>query len=349
MTSRRRHFVNHLHPEMISSRSLNPFTTLGLGIACLTCLGVLVVTGLTLSLYYVPDQEQAYEWILHISTTLSYGGLIRDLHYLAANALIILSVLHVARVFLTGSYKARWLNWGYGLCLLFLILLANYTGYLLPWNQISYWAVKVGAHLASYFPFGGAGIKRFMLGGEEIGSDTLARSFAFHSGVIPLLIIVLTSLHLWRIRKDGGLAASHKATGRKLPANPWLYRAEGAVALLVLAALLVLSLFVHAPIFERAAPQHPPNPAKAPWYFVGVQEMVSHSALLGGVAVPCIIGLFLLLAPLIDRSKSPGGNWFARDRWLINVLFLLVLLSQLMFIIIGQWFRGKNWAFVVPF
>jgi quinol-cytochrome oxidoreductase complex cytochrome b subunit len=322
---------------------------MGLGIGCLVCLGVLFFTGITLFLYYVPDQGKAYERILHITTTLHFGGLIRNLHFVAANALLVLAILHLARVFLTGSYKDRWLNWSYGLVLLVIILLANFTGYLLPWDQISYWAIKVGANLAAYVPIVGTWIKSFMLAGEEIGNETLLRSFALHAGVLPLTMVVFASLHLWRIRKDGGLAASEHKDNESLPADPWLFRAEGAVALLTLSALIILTIFFEAPIFERADPQHPPNPAKAPWYFVGFQEMVSYSALIGGVVTPMLLGLFLLFAPVLDRSKKLGGKWFSRDRVWINILFIIFFLSQTAFIIIGGWFRGKNWVLQLPF
>lgn len=348
MAMSQRNFFDHLHSGQVSSRSLNPFTTLGLGIASLTCLVVLFATGLVLFFYYVPDQDRAYERILHITTTLRYGRLVRDLHFITANALLVFTVLHLARVFLTGSYKGRWLNWCYGLGLFFLVLLGNFTGYLLPWDQISYWAIKVGAGLAEYFPFIGPGLKQFLLGGAEIGPETLIRSFALHAGVVPTGFWILVSLHLWRVRKDGGLAGAEEGEER-VATVPWLYRAEGSVALLTLAIVVALSLLIHAPLFQRADPLHPPNPARAPWYFVGVQEMVSHSALWGGVVVPAVMGLFLLLAPRLDRSPGPGGKWFCGDRRWINTIFVLLLLSQFAFIVVGQWLRGPNWMFQLPF
>jgi quinol-cytochrome oxidoreductase complex cytochrome b subunit len=349
MARAKRNFFDHLHAPTISRRALHPLTTLGLGIAGLTCLGVLLVTGLTLFLYYVPEQQEAYERILHISTTLHFGALVRNLHFLAANALVILAVLHLCRVFLTGSYRGRGLNWGYGLLLLLLILGANFTGYLLPWDQISYWAIKVGSSLVGYYPLIGPVAQSFLLGGEEIGPETLPRAFALHAGAIPLALLVLASLHLWRLRKDGGPAAAAEAPDDRLPAIPWLYRAEGAVALLTLAVLLAMSLFVEAPIYERADPLHPPNPARAPWYFVGVQEMVSHSAFLGGVVAPTLIALCLLLTPLLDRSRAPGGHWFVQERRWLDLIFLAVLLSQIAFIVVGQWFRTSNWQLFNPF
>ena len=164
----RTNFFKHLHPPLIRSRTLDPLSTLGLGIVCMTCFLLLVVTGLTLLLYYVPHQDAAYDRILHIITTLRYGKVIRNLHYLAANVLLIAGILHLSRVFFTGSYKGRWLNWIYGLLLLALIFLSNYTGYLLPWDQTSYWAIRVGSNLTTYFPWVGLSLKNFLLGGEDI-------------------------------------------------------------------------------------------------------------------------------------------------------------------------------------
>jgi len=344
----RENFFKHLHPHSIRDRTLDPLSTLGLGIVCMTCLLLLAATGLTLLLYYVPHQDVAYDRILHIMTTLRYGKVIRNLHYLAANVLIIAGILHLARVFFTAGYKGRWLNWIYGLFLLGLIFFSNYTGYLLPWDQTSYWAIKVGANLTTYFPGVGPSLKNFLLGGEEIGPETLIRCFGLHIAVLPFLWTILTSLHLWRIRKDGGLAAPEEGKPVRLPSSPSLYRAELAVGLLTLTLLFSLSLFVGAPLSDRADPLHPPNPAKAPWFFVGIQEMLSHSATLGGVVIPALIGLFLVFSPAIDRSKETGGRWFGKERLTLNLVFALIFLGQLFMIFVGQWFRTRNWGLKFP-
>ncbi len=349
MSGKSRNFFNHLHSGQVRLRVLHPLTTCGFGIAALTCLGTLFVTGFTLFLYYVPDHAQAYERILHISTTLHFGRLIRNLHYLSANALLVLAVLHLSRIFFMGSYKKRRRNWIYGLVLLLLILFANFTGYLLPWDQISYWAVKVGASLASYFPILGPTLQTFLLGGLQVGPETLVRSFALHAGVLPFLLLAFVSLHLWRLRKDGGLALPEVADEQRLPAAPWLYRLEAAVAMTVLATLIGLTQVINAPIFERADPAHPPNPAKAPWYFVGFQELVSYSAVIGGILIPVLLAAFLLLVPFLDRSRSCGGQWFSADRRRWNLAFALLLLSQVVLIIIGHFLRGPNWQLLLPF
>jgi quinol-cytochrome oxidoreductase complex cytochrome b subunit len=274
--------------------------------------------------------------------------LLRNLHFLAANVLLIAGAMHLARVFFTGSYQGRWLNWTYGLFLLCLIFFSNYTGYLLSWDQTSYWAIKVGSNLAAYLPLIGPSTKSFLLGGEDIGHETLIRSFALHVAALPILWTIFISLHLWRIRKDGGLAALEETEPNRVTSSPWLFRAELSAGLLTLSLLLSLSLFINAPLAERADPLHPPNPAKAPWYFVGIQEMVSHSAIFGGVVIPFLIGLFLFLAPILDRTKLPAGRWLARERFTVNMIFVVVLLSQLSMIVIGQLLRGKNWIFKWP-
>ncbi|MBI5967899.1 MAG: cytochrome bc complex cytochrome b subunit [Deltaproteobacteria bacterium] len=344
---KRANFFRHLHPPMIRQRTLQPSSTLGLGIVCLTCFLVLVATGVTLLLYYMPYQEAAYDRILHIVTTLRYGRLIRNLHFLAANVLIVAAISHLARVFFMGSYQGRWLNWTYGLILLSLVFFSNYTGYILPWDQTSYWAIKVGSNLAAYIPGLGPSFKSFLLGGEDISQETLVRSLALHVSVLPFLWSILISLHLWRIRKDGGLAAPEDESTERLPSSPWLFRAELTAGLFTLSLLLSLAFFIDAPLSSRADPLHPPNPAKAPWYFVGIQEMVSYSATLGGVVIPVLIGVFLFFAPFLDRNRQ-AGIWFGRGRLTLNLLLGLILLSQVLMIVVGQWLRTKNWVFKFP-
>jgi quinol-cytochrome oxidoreductase complex cytochrome b subunit len=129
---------------------------------------------------------------------------------------------------------------------------------------------------------------------------------------------------------------------------PNLLIAELLVFVLVVAAILVLSLMFNAPLEEPVNVMHPPNPAKAPWYFLGLQEMVSYSAFWGGVGVPGIFVVLLLIVPYIDRGKAGVGRWFARERLLANTIFLTLVLVNIMFIIIGTFFRGPNWSMVSP-
>jgi quinol-cytochrome oxidoreductase complex cytochrome b subunit len=123
--------------------------------------------------------------------------------------MVILVVLHMARVFYTGAYKPpRQFNWGVGVVLLLLTLGASFTGYLLPWDQLAFWAITVGTSVASYAPGMGSMVKSFLLGGPEVGQEALTRFYALHVMIIPAGILLITSLHIWRVRKDGGLAAN---------------------------------------------------------------------------------------------------------------------------------------------
>ena len=123
--------------------------------------------------------------------------------------MVITTVLHMVRVFYTGAYKPpREFNWVVGVVLLILTLGASFTGYLLPWDQLSYWAITVGTSVASYEPLMGATIKQMLLGGPEVGQEALTRFYALHIMLIPMLLGLLISLHVWRVRKDGGLAAN---------------------------------------------------------------------------------------------------------------------------------------------
>jgi quinol-cytochrome oxidoreductase complex cytochrome b subunit len=123
---------------------------------------------------------------------------------------------------------------------------------------------------------------------------------------------------------------------------------ELTIFVVVVAVLLVLAFLFNAPLEELANPNHPPNPAKAPWYFLGLQELVSYSAVIGGVMIPTLIVAGLALVPFIDRKKAGIGIWFAKERSLANGLFLTFLIVMLVLIIIGMYFRGPNWGFVVP-
>jgi quinol-cytochrome oxidoreductase complex cytochrome b subunit len=123
--------------------------------------------------------------------------------------MVLAVILHMARVFYSGAYKPpRELNWLVGVALLLLTLGASFTGYLLPWDQLAYWAITVGTNIAGYAPGVGPMMRQLLLGGTEIGQNTLIRFYTLHIAVLPLLITLLVSIHLWRIRKDGGLAAN---------------------------------------------------------------------------------------------------------------------------------------------
>jgi quinol-cytochrome oxidoreductase complex cytochrome b subunit len=199
----------HLHPVKISRRSLRWSYSFGLGIISAILFGVLVWTGVLLMFYYVPSVERAYPTMKEIQISVPLGQFTRNMHRWAAHAMVLAVVLHMVRVFYTGAYKPpREFNWIVGVVLLLLTLGASFTGYLLPWDQLAFWAITVGTNIAGYAPGAGSLMRQMLLGGREVGQNALIRFYTLHIALLPLFITLLISLHLWRVRKDGGLAAN---------------------------------------------------------------------------------------------------------------------------------------------
>ena len=199
----------HLHPVKVSKKSISATYSFGLGVITTITFIVLSITGILEMFYYVPSIELAYFDIIKLQTVVPFGQLLRNLHRWSAHLMVLTAVLHMVRVFYTGAYKPpREFNWIVGVILLILTLGASFTGYLLPWDQLAFWAITVGTSVASYEPLMGNTIKKILLGGPEVGQAALTRFYGLHVMVIPGIILLLISLHLWRVRKDGGLAAN---------------------------------------------------------------------------------------------------------------------------------------------
>jgi quinol-cytochrome oxidoreductase complex cytochrome b subunit len=209
-------FFLHIHPVKVNLKSLRATYSFGLGVITLIAFLSLGLTGVILMFYYVPSTEQAYSNIVTLQTAVPFGQFLRNLHRWGAHLMVFTTILHMARVFYTGAYKPpREFNWVIGVILLVLTLGASFSGYLLPWDQLSYWAITVGTSIASYTPVFGMAIQNFLLGGPEVGQAALTRFYALHIIVIPAALALLISIHLWRVRKDGGLAA-HDKNGKNL-------------------------------------------------------------------------------------------------------------------------------------
>jgi quinol-cytochrome oxidoreductase complex cytochrome b subunit len=201
----------HLHPVRVSRKSLRWSYSFGLGIIALILFGLLVCTGVLMLFYYVPSVERAYLSVRALRTAVPLGNFIRNVHRWSAHGMVLIVILHMARVFYTGAYKPpREITWVVGVVLLILTFAASYTGYLLPWDQLAYWGVTVGTSIASYEPFAGPIIRQLMLGGTEVGQNALTRFFAVHVAILPALLALVISLHLWRVRTSGGLAANER-------------------------------------------------------------------------------------------------------------------------------------------
>jgi len=340
----------HIHPVRVHPHSLKPTCTLGLGVITFFLCVICTATGVLLMFYYVPTPEAAYATIQDLVFVVPFGRVIRNLHRWTAEGMVVAVVLHLARVFFTGAYKPpREFNWIVGVGLLLLTLALSFTGYLLPWDQLSYWAITVGTSMAGYFPVLGDLVRALLLGGEIVTEQTLLRFYVLHVVLLPLALALLIGYHFWRIRKDGGLAKPRALPPQeKVLTFPRLVYIELAVLLGLTIVFLPLAYWFDAPLGPVADPARPPNPAKAPWYFVGVQELVSYSAVWGGVVVPTLLFTSLLLLPYLDRDPRGTGLWFARERKGMVAVGSVVLLTVVMLTIVGALLRGPNWGFYWP-
>jgi quinol-cytochrome oxidoreductase complex cytochrome b subunit len=213
----------HLHPISIPRRALRVDYVFCLGGLTFFLFLVETITGVLLMFYYRPVPDYAYVDMKTLEYAVQFGIVLRNLHRWGAHLMVVTVMLHMLRVFLTGSYRPpREFNWAIGVILLVLTLLLSFTGYLLPWDQLAFWAVTVGTNMAAATPFVGAegpfhsllGITqandaRFLLLGDvKVGSNALLRFYVLHCVGFPLIAVVLMMAHFWRVRKDGGISRS---------------------------------------------------------------------------------------------------------------------------------------------
>jgi quinol-cytochrome oxidoreductase complex cytochrome b subunit len=202
----------HLFAVKSRRRMLEFSATWYLGALTLGTFMVLVVTGILLMLYYHPSVPQAYADMKDLQFAVSSGVFLRNLHRWSSHAMVLLVFAHMFKVFYRGAYRPpREFNWVIGVVLLLVTLLLSYTGYLLPWDQLSYWAVTVGSNIASAVPVLGHKIRFLMLGGNSVNANALLRFYVLHCMILPLTALLLIAIHFWRIRKDGGLYAPDRS------------------------------------------------------------------------------------------------------------------------------------------
>jgi cytochrome b-561 len=397
-------FLLHWFPAKALRASLEWRYSFWLGTASAALLLLLVVSGLPLLFLHVPSVERAYASVKDIEYVVTFGSWIRSVHRLSAHLMVAVVFLHLVRVFLTGAYKngvgrgqRREWNWVIGVGMFLVTLFLSFTGYLLPWDQLAFWAVTVGTNIASAVPLVGEQVRELMLGGRAIDQPTLIRFYVLHVIVLPGALGVLLAYHMWRIRKDGGLACADRAVTLSAPAEippiptktysllgiargthptiratsverpattvnsvPDLTRRAAIVILGTIAVVSILAVFVASPLEEPANPLVTPNPAKAPWYFLWLQELVTdttfrigsftvNGALLGGVIIPGALVTLLLVWPWLDRSPtSAAGRWFPASRKAQNAVFLVIVLLVLVLTYIGLFARGPYWNLYWP-
>ena len=391
-------FLLHVLSARVHLHSLKFTATWGLGVITLVLFLLLTITGVLLMVYYKPSVSEAYGTMKDIHFVVPTGRFMRNIHRWSAHAMVACVLLHMARVFFTGAYKRpRQFNWVLGMILLVLTLFLSFTGYLLPWDQLAYWAITIGANIAQSpreltDAFGVTGIfdiggmqKELLLGAHQVGQEALIRFYVLHVVVLPLTLTLVIGAHMWRVRKDGGLARPSEAVPARppgeragggatptwglmalvngkapavdrelantIPAYPNALYAVAALSMLTVAVTLLLGYCFDAPLAEIANPAVPENPAKAPWYFLGLQELVSYSAFMGGVGIPAVIVLGLALIPYLDREREEPGRWFSGGDGLrvtlLSALFTVaVTVGLLAFTVRFGWLR--QWVPDIP-
>lgn len=340
--------VFHFRPRTVDRKALDFTLTFGLGGMAAVLIALLFGTGLLLKFHYLPFPDRAYDSVDYLTTTVLFGPLIRNIHHWSANCIVIVGFLHFLRVFFTSAFHPpRRLNWVIGIGLFLIILLFNFSGYLLPWDQLSYWAVTICTGMMEYVPWAGKWIQSAVRGGNEVGASTLSIFYAAHTALLPAILILLTPFHFWRVRKAGGIVIPAVSSGNtnagdsKVPAIPDLMLRELVTALVLTAFILCLSLFFNAPLGEKANPGLSPNPTKAPWYFVGFQEILLHFHPLFAVCViPFLITLGLLSAAFGTYPSSREGIWFvsSKGRFTATVSFASAVLLTPTAVILDEYF-----------
>jgi cytochrome b-561 len=397
-------FLLHWFPAKTYKPSMDWNYSFWLGTVSAALLLLLVLSGGPLLFLYVPSVERAYASIKDIEFAVTFGSWIRSVHRMAAHLMVAAVFLHLVRVFLTGAYKngvgqgqRREWNWTIGVAMLLSTLLLSFTGYLLPWDQLAYWAVTVGTNIASSIPFIGPTVRELLLGGRAIDQPTLIRFYVLHVLVLPGGLGLLFLYHMWRVRKDGGLARADRMALLDSPTPtmpvrsktytllgvargtaptirtttletpdltvnsvPDLTRRMGIVVLGTIAVLSLVAVFVRSPLEEAANALVTPNPAKAPWYFLWLQEIVTdttirigtftiNGAFIGGVLLPGLLVTLVTAWPWLDRSPAAAaGVWFPRTRRTQNAVFLAIAAIVIVLTLIGTFCRGPYWHFYWP-
>jgi quinol-cytochrome oxidoreductase complex cytochrome b subunit len=317
--------ILHLHPRSVSSASIRFTYTFGLGGLAILLLVILVGTGTLLMFAYTPSPNDAYSSIVRLETQIWFGQLIRNLHHWSANLLLVIAGLHLLRVFYTGAFlPPRAYNWQLGLFLLALVIIGNFTGYLLPWDQLSYWAITVSSSLVDHTPLVGPAIRRLMLGGDTVSGTTLQYFFALHIILVPVGLFLIGAFHIWRVRKDKMSAPPGQSS--RVPTIPHLVNREMIFALMAIALLLAWATWVDAPLESAANPNNPPDPTKTAWYFAGVQELLLHfHPVFAATVIPLMLVGALGSLPYWPDSTNIEGVWFRSRRGLrLTILSFIV-------------------------
>jgi ubiquinol-cytochrome c reductase cytochrome b subunit len=277
-----------------------------LGSVLLGLLGVQLLTGAFLTLYYAPTPDHAYDSVRYITSSFA-GRLVRGLHHYGASFIVVALVLHMLRVALFGSYKRpRELTWLSGIVLLLLVLKFALTGYLLPWDQRAYWATVVTVNIARLAPFVGDAVAAALQGGAGVGALTLTRWYALHVIFLPALLLAMVAAHVVLMRRQGISGPVKPATGPPFRFYPAHAARDVVVVTLVLAALTAVSWEGAPPLEAPADPADANYIPRPEWYFLGLFQLLKYFPgrleVVGALFIPGLAVMLVALLPWLDRS-----------------------------------------------
>lgn len=335
--SARPNFLHHLHPPTIPLPQARWRYTLGTGgLAVFLCL-LLGVTGTLEMFFYIPTPEQAGSSIQVITFLVPFGGLVRGLHFWAAQALVVVSAIHLLRILFTGAYiPPRRFNFLLGLALFVLALMFDFTGYVLRWDEGIRWALMVGTNLLKTIPWIGNQLYSAVIGGVKPGLATLTRFYTWHIFGLTLIMGVILVWHLFRVRRDGGISAPPpelRSDPRRITRYELVQRE--VLAMLVASLVLILvSLWLPAPLAPpiQDTPIIALSEVRAPWFFLWIQQLLRYgNAFWMGVAIPLAVLAVLVAIPYIfpRLPDEQRGRWFPPAGRVVQVIGALIALGWL--------------------
>jgi ubiquinol-cytochrome c reductase cytochrome b subunit len=319
-------FLLHIKPTYYHESVTKWNHTFRLGLLSTYLFFFELITGLLLMIWYAPSPERAYVDMIRLLSNVPFGQFLRDLHRLGAEAMVAIVTLHMVRTYLTGSYKApRQFTWFTGVILLVLTLFLSFSGYLLPWDQLAFWAVTIGTSMAEAVPPAVVGetVNLLARGAPDIGANGLLRFYLLHVIFLPLLLILFFFVHYYKVVHFGiSLPADEEEVGEdtanRVPADKRVYFLPDVLVdeLSFLTAFTTLSIFLtvfffQAPLENIANPQSTPLHTVAPWYFYWLQGLLKVAdKFIAGVLVPGVLLVLLMAIPYLDMNPSRR----ARDR-----------------------------------
>lgn len=300
------------------------------GIALLLLAITQFFTGILLTFHYVPHPDHAYDSVQYIQNDLTFGNIIRGLHHWGASAIITVLGLHLIQILLYGAYKKpRQFNWWTGLILLLVVVTMAFTGYTLPWDQKGYWGTNVAISLLEEIPPIGISLAAAVRGGMTVGINTLTQLAGLHTAALPAILLLIVILHLMAFRKLGPTPSWRISEGEEhpVPYSPNQAIRDTLVFFLVFVVILVLALFSSPELAGKADPTAATADAKPEWFFLwfyyGMRFAEGNLALLFEPLLPALVGIYFILLPLIDRSRTTDPL----HRWAYLVIPALVALT----------------------